>query len=291
MIRYLTLAMYAAMSLATAAATAQAQTAAPVTNLAAPTNILFAKDVPVVPMAEWEIVQKGAAEQTGARILIAAGDEELARVPKDAVRYDSQTFRFPTGTLRVLTFKKENGGVLHQITSETLLYVVKGSATVGVAGVETKIGTGDVVNLPSGVLRNSKRKGEDTTILAFTVANPKPDAKAAVVRAKDNKPSPLTAGPKADTAKVSVQRYNFDGNSIRVARLVAPGKTGEVKPGVDVLVYMVSGRMQITVGDETKDVMAGDVLREEAGKPTYWDVYEDSVFVATNAPFLGAAAP
>jgi quercetin dioxygenase-like cupin family protein len=256
-------------------------------DLAMPSNILFAKDTPVVQMAEWEIVQKGAAEQTGARVLIAAGPKELERAPENAVRYESQTFKFPTGTGRVLTFKKANGGVLHQITTETILYVVKGSATVGVAGKQTKIQAGDVVNLPSGILRNVKGKGEDTTVLLWTVAHTAP-SKSVVIRGKDVKAAAIGAGPKGsdDGAKTDVKRYNFDGNSVRVAHLTGPGKTNPANPNVDVLIYLVSGRMMITVGDETKEVRAGDMLREQAGKPTHWDVLEESTFVATNAPFV-----
>jgi quercetin dioxygenase-like cupin family protein len=122
--------------------------------------------------------------------------------------------------------------------------------------------------------------------LAFTVGNTMKDAKAALVRGKDTPDTPITEGPKAgvDTAKVSVQRYTFDGNSVRVARLKGPGKTSPVTPATDVLIYLVSGRMQITVGDEVKEVAAGDALREEAGKSTHWDVRENAMFVATNAP-------
>ena len=107
-----------------------------------------------------------------------------------------------------------------------------------------------------------------------------------VVRGKDTPSAPIPSGPKSGTdgAKVTVQRYNFDGNSVRVARLKGPGKTSPALPAVDVLIYVASGRMQITVGDETKVVSAGDVLREEAGKSTFWDVLEPSMFVATNAP-------
>jgi quercetin dioxygenase-like cupin family protein len=254
---------------------------------AQPSNIIFSKDAPVVAMAEWEIVQKGAAEQTGERILIAAGPAEIARAPAAAVKYDSQTFKFPTGTIRVLTFTKKNGGVLHQITSETQIYVLKGSAVVGVRGVPSEIRAGDVVNLPSGVLRSRKGKAEDTTVVLFTTAS-KADAVAGVVRGKDTPITPLAEGPKSGTeaAKVAVQRYVFDGNSIRVARLTGRGKTSPATPATDVLIYLTQGRMQITVGDEVKDVSAGDALREEAGKVTYWDVYEDSMFLATNAAAL-----
>lgn len=283
-----TIAAVAATLLVWTTAHAQQPAGAPkAPDLYMPTNMLFAKDTPVVPMAEWEIVQKGAAEQTGARILIAAGPKELERAPENAVRYDSQTFKFPSGTGRVLTFKKANGGVLHQITTETILYVVKGSATVGVAGKQTKIQAGDVVNLPSGVLRNVKGKGEDTTVLLWTVGHVAP-SKSVLIRGKDTKATTIAAsGPKGSDsgAKTDVKRYNFEGNSVRVAHLTGPGKTNPANPNVDVLIYLVSGRMMITVGDETKEVRAGDMLREQAGKPTYWDVLEESTFVATNAPF------
>lgn len=250
----------------------------------AASNIRLAADTPVVAMAEWEVRQTGAAEQTGARILIAAGAEELARAPADAVRYDSQAFRFNNGEIRVLTFRKASGGVLHQVTTETQLYIIKGSAIVGVGAQTVQIGAGDVVNLPRGVLRSIPRRLEDTTVLLYTVRSGKPDSKAVVLRGRDTPSTPLTAGPKAgvDTAKVAVQRYLFDGNSIRVARLTGPGKTGAVTPQVDALIYMLSGRMEITIGAETRIVQAGDALCEEAGLPTHWDVLEDSSFIATN---------
>jgi quercetin dioxygenase-like cupin family protein len=251
---------------------------------AAESNIRLAAETPVIAMAEWEVQQTGAAEQTGARILIAAGADELTRAPAKAARYESQAFKFNHGEIRILNFHKASGGVLHQITTETQLYVVKGSATVGVAGQIVQIRSGDVVNLPSGVLRSIANAVEDTTLILHTVRSSQPGAKAALVRASDTPASPLTAGPKVgvDNVKVSVQRYSFDGNSIRVARLVGPGKTGIVTPPVDALIYLLSGRMEITIGDEVKVVKAGDAVCEAAGLATHWDVLEESSFVATN---------
>jgi quercetin dioxygenase-like cupin family protein len=249
-------------------------------------NVILAKDVPVVPMAEWKIEQKGQGEQTGARVLIAAGEKEIGRAPPEAVRYDSQSFHFPSGQVRVLKFRKASGGVLHQITTENLLYVASGSAIVQVAGAPVEIFAGDVVSLPSGVLESRPGKAEDTTVVLYTLRGTPPAAKAVLVRGKDVKSTPIT-GDKGglDGTKVSVKRYPFDGNSIRVARLAGKGRTGPVTPDVDVLIYMLSGKMQITIGDEVKVVQAGDVLREQAGKSTHWDVLETSSFVATNAPF------
>jgi quercetin dioxygenase-like cupin family protein len=250
---------------------------------AATSNIRTGAETPTVPMAEWEIVQTGAAEQTGARILIAAGPEELKRAPATAVRYDSQTFRFRHGEIRVLTFRRAAGGVLHQITTETQLYVVKGSATVGVAGEDVRIGAGDVVNLPSGVLRSVPGKAEDTTLVLYTVRMP-PGANAALLRGRDAPVQALAGGPKSgtDTAKVRVQRYVYEGNSIRIARLTGPGRTAPFTPSTDALIYLLSGRMEITIGPETRVVQAGDALCEEAGLSTHWNVLEESSFIASN---------
>lgn len=276
-------------------ATAFAQTA-PVAGANAPpvpvvalpprldTHVLFAKDIPAVPMAEWEIVQKGAGEQTGARVLIAAGPAELGRAPPEASRYDSQTFRFPSGDIRVLSFRKASGGVLHQVTTEKSLYVVKGSAVVDVGGVATEIAAGDVVSLPGGVLRSRPGKPEDTTIVAFTVRDGVPNPKAAVLRRKDTKPGVIKGGAKAglgDTT-VTVRRYAFDGNSIRAATLSGRGSTAPVTPSVDALIYVLSGPIRITIGDEVKTVSAGDALREPAGLSTHWDVAQEGSFIATN---------
>jgi quercetin dioxygenase-like cupin family protein len=241
------------------------------------TNVRFAKDVPVVPMAEWTVVQQGAAEQTGARVLIAAGPAELGRAPPEASRYDSQTFRFPSGDIRVLSFRKASGGVKS-------LYVVKGSALVDVAGVATEIFAGDVVSLPSGVLRSRPGKAEDTTVVLFTVRDGVPNPKPAVLRARDAKPMVIKGGEKAGLGNttVTVRRHAFDGNSIRFATLSGQGSTAPVVPQIDALIYVLSGPMQITIGDEVKTVTAGDALREPAGLSTHWDVPRKGSFIATN---------
>jgi len=268
-----------------------AATAAATLWLASPANsaslageIRSGQSVSVVPMAEWEIVQTGQGEQTGARVLIAAGDEELKRVPANASRYDSQTFTFPSGEIRVLKFRKASGGVLHQITSETQIYVAQGSASVDVAGVRTELATGDVVNLPSGVLRSLPNRAEDTTIIAYTIKSTAQNPKASVIRSKDNPPAVIESGEKAGEsgAKVSVQRYVYDGNSIRIARLSGPGKNAPSTPRADALIYLISGRMDLHLGNEVFEVRAGDALREPAGIPVYWDILEPSSFIATN---------
>lgn len=285
-----------ATSLALAASAAKAQTGDPAAKPAATpvsatgSNFILGADVPWVPMAEWDIVQRGTDEQTGERVMIAAGEDELKRAPENAVRYRSKTFTFPTGEIRVLEFTKAGGGVLHQITLETELYVVSGSAQVGVAGKIVELEAGDGVNLPSGILRSLKSGAEDTTVLLFTVGNHVAAPKASVIHGRDVEMTGLSGDDKAKEGDASLQtgirRYTFDGNSFRVVDHIGKGKTSPVSPGRDVLIYMLSGSKTLTVGDETKVVQAGDAVREQMGLPTYWDVPGGtSRFIATDAPF------
>jgi quercetin dioxygenase-like cupin family protein len=48
------------------------------------------------------------------------------------------------------------------------------------------------------------------------------------------------------------------------------------------LIYLLSGRMNLHLGDEVFEVKAGDALREPAGIPVFWDILEPSSFIATN---------
>ena len=266
-------------------------TSAGAQTLYSATNFIHGADVKEIAMAEWEIVATGAAEQTGARILIAAGDEELKGAPKTAVRYGSKTYKFPSGEIRVLTFTKANGGVLHQITNETTLMVLKGSAEVGVAGVPTKIAAGDVVSYPSGVLRSLKRKTEDTTVVLWTVGSTEKAPKSMVVRGKDLKESkpPAPAAPGSSTT--FSKRYTFEGNSIRQNRVKGPGKSSPALPRRDVRVYVASGSGKLTVGNETKAVTAGDAAREEGFKSTNWELDGELVFIAIDAVAVAPKGP
>jgi quercetin dioxygenase-like cupin family protein len=205
--------------------------------------------------------------------------------------YKSKTFTLPTGSIRIVEFKKS--GAAYKLTSETEMYVLKGSAEVTVGGVETALMAGDVVNLPSGVLHPLPGQPEDTTVVLYTVPNSSKTPAPGVVRAKDAKEITVPPTPEKDGvvgAGLTVRSYVFDGNSIRVATLRKPGRTPLNAHGTDSIMYLLSGKMKLTIGDEVTLVHAGDALREPAGVPTSWEVLEDSSFVSTSAPHPPDAA-
>ncbi len=267
------------------------------------TDLIFipAKSAPVIPMAEWDFVQKVVGEQTGSRVLIGEGEAGVARAPAGASKYTAKAYKFPTGAARVLTFRKSDGPVIHQITFESELFMLQGSAEVTVLGKTVKLNQGDAVFMPSGNLRNMKPR-EDTVVLQFFVGSTAEKPRASVVYAKDlpettlaqwesdgkwntvRTPEEVRKAPK-EAAVYSVKRYVFDGNSIRHARLRKGGRTAPAKYDVDVIIYISKGRMIRHEGDQVFEVVAGDVLREVKGATGYWELLEDSEFISTDAPY------
>jgi len=151
-----------------------------------PVNLIHipGSSVEPIPLAEWEAPNREADGPQLPRISIAEGEAAVARAPDYATRYEAKEYVFPMGYLRVLTFKKDAGPVVHQITFETQLYLLQGSASVGVGCEQVAITTGDAVFLPSGVMRNPDPQ-EDTVVALFTVSNTAENPKAKVVRGAD----------------------------------------------------------------------------------------------------------
>ena len=195
--------------------------------------------------------------------------------------------------------------VLHQITYETEIMVLEGTVQLtppyGIAGPTATLRKGDALFMPSGTLRNL-RTTSDTVLLQAFVASTADAPKGTIVYGKDlqetltvnwtengaamtaNNAKEAAKAPKS-AARYTVKRYVFDGNSMRWARLVKGGTTNSVTTGrTDVLIYISKGRMRRTEGSETREVVAGDCVREIKGNPGYWEILEDSEFIATDAP-------
>ena len=255
-------------------------------------------NAPIYRTAEWNLPVPKADGPVYDRVFTAEGDA-VATAPDGASHYSAQEFNFPMGSLRVL--KWDSGPVIHQITFETQLYMLKGSATVGVAGKPVTVNAGDAVFLPSGILRNPNPDGE-TVILTYIVANNSEAPEAKVVRSEGlnvmaiaqwmDGDAPTTAtdhdailSAPDGAAKFTVKRYVGDGNSFRRAVLEAGGRTTPATNGRDILIYINKGRMKRTEDGIDYMVKAGDAIREEDAKSGYWEILEDSEFIATDMPF------
>lgn len=195
------------------------------------------------------------------------------------VTYSSKSAHWPTGRVSVLTFSKANGGVMHPITDETILYVLSGTAQVDVAGKPVTLGEGDVVSKPSGTLRNAGA-ANDAVIVTWNVGPLQGEATPThVASASVNAPA---EGP------VRAKRYNFPGNSVRAVKLIAGNKTGVASAKTDSMIYLTSGSLKFTQNGKEFDVGAGDFIRELAGAEHFWNITNDASFVTTSALPKGA---
>lgn len=269
-----------------------------------PVNIIHipGSSLDPIPLAEWEAPNRDVDGPLQPRIRIAEGQEAVDRAPENATRYTAKEYNFPMGSLRVLTFKQGAGPVIHQITFETELYLLQGSATVGVLGEQVSITAGDAVFLPSGVLRNDNPT-EDTVVALFMVENTAENPTSMVLHGADLpemtiaqyvrdgesttvvKPEDLAKAPEG-AGIFDLRRYVFDGNSIRLAKLRKGGSTTPATNSrTDILIYISKGRMRRTEDEKVYEVVAGDAIREEFGKSGYWELLEESEFLATDMPF------
>jgi quercetin dioxygenase-like cupin family protein len=250
-------------------------------------------------VAEWEV-----PDGQSTTVSYATGADALLKAPANATRYTMKVQEWRTGTVSVLNFTKANGGVLHAITKETELYVLKGSAQVTVDGEVVTLAAGDVAFEPSGVLHRVGA-GEDTTIVTWTAGNLEMNARPAVVRGKDVPGTPAyqwmrdgqvvrastaaeAANAPSDAVRLVIQRYAFPGNSIRVAHIMRGGVTTPATAKTDSLIYFTSGHVRFHEGNQVYDVNPGDFIYEEAGQQHVWEHLEDASFVTTSALPLGA---
>jgi quercetin dioxygenase-like cupin family protein len=176
--------------------------------------------------------------------------------------------------------------------------MLRGSGSVDVAGTPVNLDPGDAVSYPSGVLRGSG----PATVLAWTVTGTlnNESSRARLVRRADavvtdtaewdqggkrvsaRGAAELAAAP-ADAIRLSVSRYEFPGNSVRVARNFKGGPTSPKSSELDALIYITSGRMKFTQDGREVEVLPGDAIREIAGATHFWYRLEDSSFVATSS--------
>jgi len=225
-----------------------------------------------VKMAAWE---KDGTVQS------AFGDD-AKQAPRKAVRYEAKMVAWPTATVKVLTFTKKGGGVLHPLTNETTVYVLSGSVDTTVDGKPVTLATGDLASLPKGALTNTGKKAADAVVVAWTAASLTPGATPAVVRAADVPPN--------KAGQMAIRRYTFPGNSVRAVAQDAGFKTEPASAKTDSLIYVTSGAMTFFQDGQTFKVKTGDFIREVAGLMHNWDVGVPSAFVTTSALPIGAGA-
>lgn len=246
---------------------------------------------PIIALACTALIGLVSVSSANAAGRFVVYGKDVAAVPMTAkgakgdVKYTMKSAKWPSGTVRVMTFKKADGGVLHPIGDETEIFVLSGSAEVDVAGAPVVLKAGDMASWAKGNIRSAAGAAEDTVIVTWNVAALNEGATPAVVRGADVKEGRLPP----ENPTLLLKRYDFPGNSIRVVKQLPGGKPSEASAKTDSLIYMTSGRAGFTEDGEKYEVGAGDFLWEEAGKKHFWEISQESGFVTTSGLPKGAA--
>lgn len=135
---------------------------------------------------------------------------------------------------------------------------------------------------PSGPTKLIVKATEAPTIpVALWMENGKP----AIARGPEAANAPATA------TRVRTTIYNMGGPNFR--KVVFPKGATFSPPGgpYDTLVYVMRGRMKVTMGDITGDVGPGDTVRELAGVLTVFEVLDEVEVLETNVPAQAPPAP
>ena len=261
-------------------------------------------EVPAVPIASWE-----ETSERGRVIRKIKTDKAVALAPSTAVRYAEKSFFFPTATVRELVFTASEGGVLRQITDETVVFVLSGSCRLETDGESIDLEEEDLVFLPKGELQGS----DDATLIAWSVENTftgapegttHDDLQMQVVRKADRKMKdkaeweengdrkvmeashPLTDVPEG-AIRLRLDMYPIVGNVFALVTGFEGGPTFEYKATWDNYLYIRSGSYRYFQDDVEFEARPGDVIREIGGHPHHWIRHEDSSFlVATSMPVI-----
>ncbi len=250
--------------------------------------------------AAWDV-----STDAGSQTHTVRGQLAVDQAPSEASRYTQKSYVFPTGSIHVLEFKKDHGGMRHALTDETTLYMLKGEGQVEVAGKVVSIKEKDVVSHPSGTLRGDG----DATVVLWVVTGTKNNAKPMVVRAADTtfgqmgywyKPDgervlvttaeELKDAP-ANAIRLDMTNYAFDGNGLVVTKNYKSGPTNKTRGDRDALLYIVSGQMNFFQDDIDVIAGPGDAIRETAGRYHNWIRLEDSSFLGIGTAPLVALEP
>ena len=239
---------------------------------------------------------------SGAELLhipLATAREEL--VTQGETQFTSTTHEYPSGSIRVLRWSEGDGPVFRRIDEPSRIFMLEGSVMAAADEGEVPLVAGDAAILRAGTLRNDSPVG-DTVILEFLFAED-PAAEVSTFITGDTvawndiaqwyddegqavsvRDAGAIASAPANAARLSMRNFRLNDVAIRQATLNAGSVT---IPGIarsDVLLYIVRGSMRRFEGDHSFVVSAGDSIREAKGDSGYWEVFEDSEVVASDAP-------
>jgi quercetin dioxygenase-like cupin family protein len=229
--------------------------------------VLHGSQLPQLRVFEWE--------RNGTRYNAWPGD--TVQPPYDAADLRLRVFSFPGGMIRELYYKDGAHTPPHVNHETIVMYGISGKRVQVVDTDVGVLGAGDASFHPVGVVHQSL-----TVVAGSQLEFAFPGKAGRVPKAAWLSASQAVASP--GIANSTIKTFAFPG--ITLLETHVPGNT-TLPPSVDgedSLVYVLSGKMRVTIGQLNDEVGQGDALRFPAGVSHHLQALQDSVIVQVSPP-------
>lgn len=229
--------------------------------------VLHGSQQPQLRVFEWE--------RNGTRYNAWPGD--TVQPPYDAADLKLRVFSFPGGMIRELYYKSGTHTPPHVNHETIVMYGISGKRVQVVDTDVGVLGAGDASFHPAGVVHQSLTVVAGSQLEFAFPGKPSRDPKAVWLSA-----SQAVAAP--GIAKSTLKTFRFPG--VALIETHVPGNT-MLPPSVDSkdgLVYVLNGKMRVTIGQLNDVVGQGDALRFPAGVSHHIEALQDSAIVQVTPP-------
>jgi quercetin dioxygenase-like cupin family protein len=263
-----------------------------VVKLLAPTDklIVHRGDVRQVQVYEWE--------REGIRYNAWPGDP--MKPPYDAAVLELRAFSFPTGMVRELFYRQGIRTPPHENMEDIIMYGISGKR-VQIVDEDTGIlAAGDASFHPVGVSHHSESVIAGTQLEFAFPGTKRPAPRAQWLSGKDVPEIPAaawvrdgkeivargreTAGAPPDAARFTARFFQFPTVTLVEEHLPRGVSLPPHADRRDNLIYVVKGRLRVSVGDTVGEAGEGDVVREPSAVMHDVEALEDTVFVEAGPP-------
>ncbi|HEY6455436.1 MAG TPA: hypothetical protein VIY90_09180 [Steroidobacteraceae bacterium] len=242
-----------------------------------------------------------AWERNGTLIHAFSGDGQ--QIPDDAAKYDVRRFQFPEAQFREIVFAKGVRIYPHATHNQDIIsYTLSGRRAQIVNDRVWEADVGDFLFYPAGSIHHGEALLDSVNVEIGVTHPDTPGDDGVWVSDRATSETPVAewlAAGKAriaygtEAAKAPFKAAHF---SIKVFQLgrytveeVHMAKGTKILRGLaavpaNELMYMIKGRLRVTVGEATDEAVAGDAFREIAGQIYGSEALDDSTYIGIVLP-------
>jgi quercetin dioxygenase-like cupin family protein len=283
----------AALAAAAAMASAEPQKVVGATGKPVAAPVIRHKDVPLYTVFAWERWGNFINAQPGSGV----------EIPYDAARLQVKVYTFPTGEIRAIRFPDGVRTHRHVNLTDTILYSWQTHRVHLVNNMATVVGPGDFALHQKGVFHSGeeiRRGGGIDLEFAMNKAGIHNDPTAFWSLAKDHPIQPIAswiaggkymeavgaaaAGAPAGAARYRVRIADLPDYGARELHIPKGTVISLLDPSRDRLMFVLSGRINVTTGGKSYSLVPEDSARAERGKDFQVEAVVDSMIAEASVP-------